>query len=229
MGNLKQHRDNFLFKVEGLSPIVNINTNQPESETNITNIVTSNGETSLTPDVVRKFFPNFAIWTIPELQSYPGYPAVNNPQQPESYPGYPAAINTQQTAETINGEAPPERLEPRVITIPPVVPARSLSRSPSSPSEGDNGGTGTLKEILEINSDIISSALEIANSIIYREKGFSADKWNQIANATSEELNNFSSGDKAWFILIYRLAVQDRGGWTDIEDIEGLRNLRNRQ
>jgi hypothetical protein len=215
MGNLKQHRDNFLFSVQSVSPLVNINPNLPESENNITSIVTTEGETPLTSDIVRKWFPNFNIWNIPGLQSYPGYPIAIN--------------NTQQTAETVNGEAPLERLEPRVAIPTPLVPANSLrgSSTPSkSPSEENNESTGIPKFALNIPESIIPSALKIADNIIYKEKGFSAEKWKQIAEATDEQLNNFSESDKHLFVKIYRLAVQDTGGYAEVGG--GLDGLRNR-
>ena len=213
MGNLKKHRDNFYDSLFGkISPVTNINFDQPESENNITKIVTTTeGETSLVIEYMKKIFPQYKVNTIPGLLSPAAEIEVPN--------------TTQGTVENANGEALPEPgfEEEEIIPWIPPSPTGESPSPPASPSEGDNGNADTPKAALKIESSVIDAAKEIANNPNYKDQGFSADRWTQIANATSEELKNISQKDKALFVLIYRLAFLEIGSYSSIDDIESLR------
>ena len=192
MGNLKKHRNNFWNSIKGVkSPIVNIDFNQPESETNITKVITTEGETPLIDAIIRKYFDQYKVNTIPGLLS--------------SAAGVETPNTTQQTSENANGEAretPPERLETRLTF--PVIPPNTLRSEtpPGSPSEGNNAGSPIVA--LSIPSDVIDAAKSIANN--YNFLGFSSDKWIRIANATDEELKTIPEKDLNYFHLVYYLA-----------------------
>jgi hypothetical protein len=212
MGNLKKHRDNFLNSIVGIkSPIVNIDLSQPESETNITKVITTEGETPLTDAIIRKYFDQYKVNTIPGLRS--------------SAAGVETPNTTQQTSENANGEArenPPDRLKTRLTF--PVIPRSATP--PGSSSEGNNENAGSVIVALSIPSSVIEAAKLIANNSIYTEKGFSSDKWMRIANAGSEELKTISKTDENLFFLIYRMAVtQSKSGYSSVDSFEYVQLL----
>jgi len=219
MGNLKKHRDNFWNSIVGVkSPIVNIDLSQPESETNITKVITTEGETPLTDAIIRKYFDQYKVNTIPGLRS--------------SAAGVETPNTTQQTSENANGEAretPPERLETRLTF--PVIPPNTLRSAtpPGSPSEGNNENAGSPIVALGIPSDVIDTAKSIADTDLYKSQGFSSDKWIRIANATNEELKTIPKAQEQLFFKIYSLAVQSLGGESTLNNFEDARLLQQQR